>query len=90
MASENHDWFVRNADVRNPNAAIRRDPAYFADECAAAIVNGTLTRTDGPGTDAVLAAISARVDDEGVSDAEFRRLARESLATIHITSSTTS
>ena len=89
MPSTEDDWFVRNADVRNPSAAIRRDPAYFAEECAAAIMNGTLTRTGCATADEILGTFRAGVDD-GISDAEFRRFVRQSLAAMHIKSSATS
>lgn len=31
------DWFIRNADRRNPKAAINVSPAYFGEECASLI-----------------------------------------------------
>lgn len=41
-ASERASWFRRHSDMRNPEAFIRTDLAYFGQECAAAIANGTL------------------------------------------------
>jgi hypothetical protein len=37
------DWFMRHSDRRNPDAFINTNPAYFASECASAIVEGRLT-----------------------------------------------
>ena len=89
MPSTDTDWFARNADRRNPDAAIRRDPAYFADECASAIGNGTLVRPYRAPVGKVPPAnfcgtLAANVDNEKLSDAEFRQFVRNSLAVVDL------
>jgi hypothetical protein len=57
------DWFKRNANVRDPKAAIRYAPAYFASECSSAIMDGRLAALSTPhteiGDDARARAVSA-------------------------------
>ncbi len=57
------DWFARNADWKNPKAFIRTDPAYFASECADAIVNGTLTRRPATAAEDVERAVKRALMD---------------------------
>ena len=46
--AERWAWFTRNADPKNPTAHINTCPEYFASECAAAIMNGTLAFAQQP------------------------------------------
>lgn len=94
MPLPDDDWFARNADRRNPNAAIRRDPAYFADECASAIAQGKLVRPYAAPAgkvppDNFCGTLAANVDNEKLSDADFRQFVRNSLSVVDFAPATT-
>jgi hypothetical protein len=66
VMQSDRDWYLRNADRRNPNAFINTNPAYFGEECAWAIMNGTLARASTPSASAgelVEAIDLARIPD---------------------------
>lgn len=87
MSSTETNWFARNADRSSPNAAIRRAPAYFANECASAIASGKLVRPYAAPAgkvppDNFCGTLAANVDNAGLSDAEFRQFVRNSLPVV--------
>lgn len=89
MPSESTDWYARNADRTNPRAFINTDPAYFASECASAVMKGDLTPPYRAPAGKVppenfCGTLAANVDNEKLSDAEFRQFVRNSLAVVDL------
>lgn len=87
MPSESTDWYARNADRTNPRAFINTDPAYFASECASAVMKGDLTRPYRAPAGKVppenfCGTLAANVDNKDLSDALFRALVRISLPVV--------